>query len=192
MTGRWFWPVVDAALNAVAEGIDLAARTLCPMDHTPPNLLTDSGFDQSRVFDSRDENAVALLKVDPQCGCGAGYATAAECPWCSPAEDKCSCPTVECPLRAEDICDEAEADEDYLYTTTWADYHAKKPDSSRAEGTQRADSSGEVGGHESPSPERPDVLRQVARQIWLYLDDGCRERLIVALALIEPPEPEGS
>lgn len=171
MTGRWFWPVVDAALNAVADGIDLAARTLCPMDHTPPNLL-------------------------------------------APPTAECACPTVECPLRAEDICDEADGaaedldmHPDAVYGRLYVEQARRRctcakapfnycpvhgasmpgvphgdpnepptnylepvcvtcgkqdwayPEAylSRAEGTQRADSSGEVGGHESPSPERPNL-----------------------------------
>ncbi|WP_157680186.1 hypothetical protein [Mycobacterium dioxanotrophicus] len=115
----------------------MGLRTVCPANHTPPNLL-------------------------------------------DPPAAECTCPTVECPLRAEDICDEAEADEDYLYATTWADYHAKKPDSPRAEGTQCADSFGEVGGHESPSPERPpsDLLYEAALGLeWFVGLDGTRPPL---------------
>ncbi|GJJ22324.1 hypothetical protein [Mycolicibacterium mageritense] len=36
------------------------------------------------------------------------------------------------------------------------------------------------------------AYRQVARQIRLFLEDGIQERLNVALALIEPREPEES
>ncbi|WP_166905969.1 hypothetical protein [Mycobacterium sp. DL440] len=39
-------------------------------------------------------------------------------------DGSCTCPNSQCPLEAEDICDEAEADEGLL-STMWADYFAE-------------------------------------------------------------------
>jgi hypothetical protein len=214
--------IIRDVFAVIGQGVTLAARQLCPMDHTAAR---------------RNEAVRNAHAAVAQCGCGAGYATADLCPWCSePPDDKPrilnwlgrveqadgstwrlsggDIPRIH-PLDGSAIYGwrndrwsysydggkswrptHGSADADLLYPATgehWVEVVVE--DSPRAEGTQRADSSGEVGDvtpDPSPSPERPDVLRQVARQIWLYLDDGNRDRLIVALALIEPPESEGN
>lgn len=101
VTPRWVWPAINAALNAVADGISLAAEVMCPRDHTGAR-------------------------------------------------------------RAQAVCDAAEAAEDDGFSCASCTCDVQLCGSSRAEGTQRADSFGEVGGHESPSPERPSSLNVCA------------------------------
>lgn len=166
-------PIISDALQAIAEGFDLAFEIMCPRDHSceyrarkAREAQRQAAADALADAEAEREAWEANELFDRAVVGGQNFRT---CPVAGVCAHKGFCDQLDdCCIRAADL------------------------NTSRAEGTQRADSSGEVGGHESPSPERPDVLRQVARQIWLYLDDGCRERLIVALALIEPPEPEGS
>ncbi|ORA25204.1 hypothetical protein BST13_33330 [Mycobacterium aquaticum] len=162
------------------------------MDHTPPNLLADPGWRDDgsggRVFDARDENAVALLKVDPD-----KFFEITKL--CLPKQkrDRAIADALKSASdereawEANELFDRAASDEpptNYLepvcVTCGKPDCSGMEAYLSRAEGTQRADSSGEVGGPESPSPERPpsDLLYEAALGLeWFVGLDGTRPPL---------------
>lgn len=76
------WDVVAAVGRAVADGMTLAAEILCPRDHTAEDRLQAWESAAVAVEDEICDEADACESEVRQCACGAGYATAAECPWC--------------------------------------------------------------------------------------------------------------
>lgn len=200
-------PIISDVLQALAEGFDLAFEIMCPRDHSceyrarqarEAQAAADALADAEAEREAWEANELFDRADQPQCGCGAGYATAAECPWCSepPDDDE---PLTEQELvavrnlmaacdgisfatlrqiiqeRGVDPCPNHDAC-GYAGLCLSAEHCqiAELNQTSHAVGTQRADSSGEVGGHESPSPERPAEpasTEDVAACIKSFLED---------------------
>lgn len=68
--------------KAIGDGLTLAAEVLCPRDHTVEERLRSWEVAAVAVEDEICDEAEACEAEVSQCACGAGYATAAECPWC--------------------------------------------------------------------------------------------------------------
>ena len=68
--------------KAIGDGLTLAAEVLCPRDHTVEERLRSWEVAAEAVEDEICDEAEACESEVRQCACGAGYATAAECPWC--------------------------------------------------------------------------------------------------------------
>ncbi|MEW2478687.1 hypothetical protein AB0876_03775 [Mycobacterium sp. NPDC049093] len=111
---------------------------------------------------------------------GDGLTLAAEilCPRDHTAEDRLRSWEAAAVAVEDEICDEAEADEDYLFTTTWAEYNATKSDEfesvspcrrsfpcgppalcgcSQDYEARRSDSSAAVSAAADPSPTVPNA-----------------------------------
>lgn len=74
--------ILSSLGRAVADGLTLAAEILCPRDHTVEDRLRSWESAAEAVEDEICDEAEACEAEVSQCACGAGYATAAECPWC--------------------------------------------------------------------------------------------------------------
>lgn len=76
------WDVLAETGKAIGDGFTIAAEILCPRDHTVEDRLRSWESAAVAVEDEICDEADACESEVRQCACGAGYATAAECPWC--------------------------------------------------------------------------------------------------------------
>ena len=96
--------LVRGLFRAIAGGIELAAEVLCPMDHTGARRAA------ATVGAAAAGGAVVGDPAAPRdrpCACGAGYAVAADCPWCRNTNDEDPSPEPERPAWIAELIREA-------------------------------------------------------------------------------------